>query len=64
MPKLLPCSVNLFWHENIFAKPLTEMTTVSRFSRQNDAGLRGLTVVLSENLVIVVVLVQESKALC
>ena len=39
------------------------MTTVSRFSRQNDAGLRALTVVLRENLVLVVVLVLESKAL-
>ena len=39
------------------------MTTVSRFSRQNDAGLRALTVVLCENFVLVVVLVLESKAL-
>ena len=39
------------------------MTTVSRFSRQNDLGLRALNVVLWENLVIVVVLVLESKAL-
>ena len=37
------------------------MTTVSRFSRQNDAGLRALNVVLRENLVLVVVLVLESK---
>ena len=37
------------------------MTTVSRFSRQNDAGLRALNVVLWENLVHVVVLVLESK---
>ena len=39
------------------------MTPVSRFSRQNDAGLRALTIVLWENLVVVVVLVLESKAL-
>ena len=37
------------------------MATVSRFSRQNDAGLRALNVVLWENLVLVVVLVLESK---
>ena len=37
------------------------MTTVSRFSRQNEAGLRALNVVLRENLVLVVVLVLESK---
>ena len=39
------------------------MTTVSRFSRQNDAGLRALNIVLWENLVLVDVLVLESKAL-
>ena len=39
------------------------MTAVSRFSRQNDAGWRMLTVVLGENLVLVVVLVLEYKAL-
>ena len=39
------------------------MTTVSRFSRQNDAGLRTLNIVPWENLVLVVVLVLESKAL-
>ena len=37
------------------------MTTVSRFSRQNDVGLRALNVVLWENFVLVVVLVLESK---
>ena len=36
------------------------MTTVSSFSRQNDAGLRALTVVLWENLELVIVLVGES----
>ena len=39
------------------------MTMVSRFSRQNDAGLRTLNVVLYENLLLVAVLVLESKAL-
>ena len=39
------------------------MTTVSRFSRQNDVGLNELNVDLWENLVLVVVLVLESKAL-
>ena len=37
------------------------MTTVSRFSRQNDADLRALNVVLWENLALVVVLVLDSK---
>ena len=37
--------LNLFWHDHIFAKPCTKMTTVSRFSRKNDAGLRVLNVV-------------------
>ena len=37
------------------------MTTASRFSRRNDAGLRALNVALWENLVLVVVLVLESK---
>ena len=53
--------LDLFWHDNIFAKPRTKMTTVSRFSRQNDAILRALNVVPWENLVLVVVLVLESK---
>jgi len=37
------------------------MMTVSRFSHQNDTGLRALNVVQWENLVLVVVLVVESK---
>ena len=37
------------------------MTTISRFSRQNDAGLRALNVVLWKDLVFVLVLVLESK---
>ena len=39
------------------------MTSVSRFSRQNDVGLRALNLALWENLVLVVVLVLQSKAL-
>ena len=39
------------------------LTTVSRFSRQNDVGLRALKVLLWENLVLAVVLILESKAL-
>ena len=39
------------------------MTTVSSFSRENDGSLRALNVVLWENLVLVVVLVLESKVL-
>ena len=37
------------------------MTTVPHFARQNVAGLRALNVALWENLVLVVVLVLESK---
>ena len=39
------------------------MTTAITFSRQNDAGLRACTTYYWENLVLVVVLVLESKAL-
>ena len=46
-----------------FAKPCTKMTVVSSFSHQQDACLHKLTVVLGENLVLLVVLVPESKAL-
>ena len=35
-----------FFHDNIFAKHRTKMTTVSSFPRQNDAGLRALDAVL------------------
>ena len=48
---------------DIFAKPRAKMTTVLRFSRQNDVGLRALNVALWENLVLVVVLGLQSKAL-
>ena len=53
--------LDLFWQDNI--QPRSKMTTVSRFSRQYDAGLRALNVALWENLVLVVVLdlVLESK---
>ena len=53
--------LDLFWQNNILAKPRTKMSMVSRFSRQNDAGLRALNVSLWENLVLVVVLVLGSK---
>ena len=39
------------------------MTTVSRFPRQNDAGLRALAFVLWRNLVLIVVFVLEFKVL-
>ena len=39
------------------------MTTVSRFSRQNDTGLRVLNDILWDNVELVVVLVLEAKAL-
>ena len=55
--------LDLFCLDNIFAKPRTKMTTVLRSPRQNDVGLQVLKVVLWENLVLVVVLVLESKAL-
>ena len=54
--------LELFTHD-IFAKPRTKMTTVSSFSRQNDAGLRALNVFLCQNIALVVFLVLESKAL-
>ena len=37
------------------------MTTVSRISHQNDAGLRALNIFLWENLVLVTFLVLEFK---
>ena len=48
--------VDLFWHDTIFENPRTKMTTVSSFSRQNEAGLRSLNVGPWENLVLVLVL--------
>ena len=44
-------------------KTHTKMTTVSSFSRQNDADSCALNVVRGENLVLVVVLILGSKAL-
>ena len=65
MPKLVPCSsLVLISHDNIFSKARTNnykiMTTVSIISRQNNPGLRALTVALGQNFV-VVVLVLGSK---
>ena len=54
--------LDLFWHDNIFAKPRSKMTTLPNFSRKNDAGLRELNVVLWENFVIVLALVLESRS--
>ena len=53
--------LDLFWRDNIFTKPRSKMTKVSRFSRQYDAGLGALIVVLWENLVIVLFLILEWK---
>jgi len=50
-------------HYDILAKTLSRMTTTVTFSRQNDAGSRASTTQYWENLVLVVVLVSESKAL-
>jgi len=50
--------LDLLWHDNV---QRTKMTTVSRFSCQKDADLRALNIVLWENLVLVVVMVLESK---
>ena len=38
--------LDLFWHDNTFAKPRTLMTAVPSFFRPNDSGLGALTVVL------------------
>ena len=48
--------LDLFWQNNILAKPHTKMMTVPRFPRQNDIGLRALNVALWENVVVVLVL--------
>ena len=53
--------LDLIWQDNILAKPRSKMTTVSCFSRQNDAGLRALNVAPWESLVLGVVLVLGSK---
>ena len=62
MAKLLRV-LDLFCLNNIFAKPHTKMTMVLHFSHQNDVGLRALNVILRETLVLIVVLILESKAL-
>lgn len=54
-------SFDFSWHDNIFAKPRSKMMMVSHFPLQNDAALRTLNVILWENLVLVLVLVLESK---
>ena len=48
--------LDLFWND-IFARPRSKLTTVSRFSRQNDTSLRALNVVLWGHLLLVL----ESK---
>ena len=48
---------------DILAKTRSRVTTATIFSLQNDAGLRVSNTVYWENLVLVVVLVLESKAL-
>ena len=52
-----------FCHYDILPKTRCRMTTAITFSRQNDAGSRVYTTKYWENLVLVVVLVSESKAL-
>ena len=52
-----------FCHYDILLKTRCRMTTAITFSRQNDAGSRVYTTKYWENLVLVVVLVSESKAL-
>ena len=53
----------LYPHYDILAKTRSRMTTATTFSRQNDAGSRASTTYYWENLVLVVVLVLESKGL-
>ena len=52
-----------FRHLDILAKTRGRVTTATTFSRQNDAGSRAYTTYYRENLVLVVVLVLESKGL-
>ena len=52
-------SVKLSIVIGIFAKRHSKMTSVSRFSRKNDAGLCALNVVLGENLAGVVVFISS-----
>ena len=50
-------------HYDILAKARTRMTTAITFSRQNDAGSHVSNPQYRENLVLLVVLVLESKGL-
>ena len=50
-------------HYDILAETRSRMTTAITFARQNDAGSRVSNTQYWENLVLVVVLVSESKAL-
>ena len=52
-----------FRYFDILAKTRSRVTTAVAFSRQNDAGSRVSNTQYWENLVLVVVLVLESKAL-
>ena len=54
---------NLSRHYNILPKPRSRMTTAVTLSRQNEAGSPVSNTQYWENLVLVVVLVSESKAL-
>ena len=54
---------NLFSHHDILAKTRSRLTTATMFSRQNDVGSCACTTYYWENLVLVVVLILESKAL-
>ena len=52
-----------FRHYDILAKTRSRMTTAITSSRQNDAATRASTTYYWENLVLIVVLVLESKGL-
>ena len=62
MRKLLTLD-KLYPHYDILAKTRSGMTTATTFSRPSDAGSRASTIYHWENLVLVVVLVLESKGL-
>ena len=52
-----------FCHYDTLVKTRSRMTAASTFSRQNDASSRASTTYYWKDLVLVVVLVLESKAL-
>ena len=52
-----------FRHYEILTKTRSKMTTAISFSRQNDTGSRARALCLLEKLVVVLVLVLESKGL-